>query len=658
MAKQFKLSDLGLTPKPAGANKARPAPAVVDPLPTAEPEASATSSMLVPLQPVGRAEEAANVSRMVELPATGGALVPLQRRRESDVTKMFSMKNMEEILLDMGVKASHVQIALRRAEQTKESLAQIMRDFGFLSGEGVAQAVSRQTNFQYFAAEDVDLIRRADFAGLKVGATIARYVPVGRKTDGTLLIAVPDAEVVNQALNAFHGEPRTQIVVASEHTIQMVYRRYFANTEESFDQAVHKYVEASKISRREEEDDTTLGLIREIYFAMLRHACYAGASDLYLYRSEYVGIIRLKVNGVGYIFRTIDPALYTRLLTKMVQDNQVKAEDLRVRPKETVIEFDDQAASEHQDIATRFGFRLELTQSRGVTSAVIRILDKNSAATDMQKLPFDEETREALARITRTSNGFFLVTGPTGSGKTTSLYALLKSIDAVERSVQSIENPIEYKHGLWMQFELRKDATNEGVEYNEWLRALLRNAPDVILIGEVRDKGVANICMDAANTGHLVFATLHTNSAVSALARLKALEIDTTMLSSTLLGILAQRLVQTLCDECAVEDKSSETADLLSGASYLGDALRRPRKAHPNGCENCGFTGYRGRRMVYELLQITPEIRDLVEAGAVPSAIARKGLPAEKSMWACGVRLVAEGVTSLQELRRVANEVV
>src|SRR5690606_29252505 len=153
---------------------------------------------------------------------------------------------------------------------------------------------------------------------------------------------------------------------------------------------------------------------------------------------------------------------------------------------------------------------------------------------------------------------------------------------------------------------------------------------------------------------HLVFATLHTNSAVLALARLRALEIDPAMLGATLLGILAQRLVQTLCDDCAVPDNSTYTKEVLDSADYLGDIVRRPRK-HGAGCVNCNFTGFRGRRMVYELLELTPEVRAAVEKGAAPSEVAALGMPTSSTMWACGMRLVAEGITSLTELERVAN---
>jgi len=574
--------------------------------------------------------------------------------RESALTlrnEMFSVEEMESILLDLGVKPKHVHVALSRAKRTREPLAQIMRDFGFLSGEGVAQAVSRQTGFKYFPVEAVDKIRRSDLEILSL-PEFRKFVPVGRRRDGTLLLAVPDATQVNDARNMFHRE-KTEVVIASEHTIQTVYRKYFARTEDAFDQAVARFEEASRVTRRTEEDDMTLGLVRQIYFLLLRHACYTGASDLYLFRSEYVGIVRLNVNGVGQVFRTVSLDLYKRLVNKLVQDNGVKRDDLRVRPKEAQVELNDEDKREFPDIATRFGFRLELAMSRGDVTAVTRILDRNSNAADFSKLPFDDETREAIASIMRRSHGFFLVTGPTGSGKTTTLYACLKEVDAVDRSVQSVENPIEYTHGLWMQYEVRKDAQSEGDEYQTMVKMLLRNAPDVVLIGEVRDTEVANACIDASNTGHLVLATLHTNSAALAVARLKSLKVDLNLLGSTLLGILAQRLVRTLCDDCAMPDTSETTQDALN-EPYLANVAKRARCANPEGCPECDFTGYRGRQMIYELLQVDTAVKELIEQDAGPTAIARQGLPEEKRIWARGLQMVAAGKTSLHELQMAA----
>ena len=559
-------------------------------------------------------------------------------------------ESLKAVLLDMGVKPGHVRVSVQRSEMTGEPLPKIMRDFGFLSGEQVAEALARLTGFEYLPAEYVEQMSREDIQGIHLD-DFRRYVPIGRTDDGELVVAVPDESAINDARNEFFKE-RVRIVIASEHTIQTVFRKYFANSEKAFDASVDKFMRVVMASRRSDEDTEGAGLVREVFGALLRHACYSGASDLYLYKSEDVGIVRLKINGVGQIFRSIDPTLFNRILNKLVTEN-TKSEDLRREPKESVVEFSDEDKRRYEDITSRFGFRLELAETRGERTAVIRILDKQSTATELSRLGFDDYTYKALRRISNTSTGLFLVTGPTGSGKTTTLYAALKNIDPVERSIQSIEDPVEYKHGLWQQYELRKDATDKAQEYNKWLKALLRNAPDVILVGEVRDGEVAQILMDAANTGHLAFATLHTNNAPMALARLKRLGVDMPTLASVLLGILAQRLVRVLCPHCKVKDPSKDTLAELD-TPWLEGNKHNPYKAG-GGCPHCDFSGYKGRRMLYEVLELNAEVQRLIEEDAPPSVIAKAGIPAGRTMWGCGLKLVSAGVTSLEEVERVAK---
>jgi type II secretory ATPase GspE/PulE/Tfp pilus assembly ATPase PilB-like protein len=565
----------------------------------------------------------------------------------------LDLAGLESILKDMGVKPTHIRIALQRAELTGESLSRIMRDFGFLSGEQVAEAISKQTGYPYYRAEELDRIDPAQLKGLKIKA-FRRFVPVGRDEEGSLILAVPDVSLINDARNEFFQERKIRVVIASDHTIQTIFRRFFADTEAKFDGALAEYIKSQQANRRAgmETEEGGTG-VQQIFIALLRHACYSGASDLYLYKSEHIGVIKLKINGVGQIFRVIESDLFDRLLNKLVTEN-TKAEDLRREPREAIVSFSAEDARKHEDIVSRFGFRLELTETRGIRNAVVRILDKQASATDLNRIGFDEITYKAIKRVSGTSTGLILVTGPTGSGKTTTLYAVLKNIDPVERSIQSIENPIEYRHGLWQQYELRKDSTNEGDEYNKWLKALLRNAPDVILVGEVRDRGVAQILMDAANTGHLAFATLHTNNATMALARMRALEVDMNTLASILLGILAQRLIRVLCPRCRQKDNNPETLEFLNKHEFLEHEPRDLYKAG-TGCSYCDFTGFRGRRMIYEFLDVNHEVQDLIEKDEPPSTIARAGLPLSRTMWACGLRLVCGGTTSYDELRRVAK---
>jgi general secretion pathway protein E len=241
---------------------------------------------------------------------------------------------------------------------------------------------------------------------------------------------------------------------------------------------------------------------------------------------------------------------------------------------------------------------------------------------------------EAFKKLTRQPHGIVLVTGPTGSGKTTSLYASLQTLDTATTNVLTVEDPIEYElPGIGQtQVNAKIDLT-----FAKALRAILRQDPDVIMIGEIRDYETAQIAIQASLTGHLVLATLHTNDAPSAVTRLIDMGVEPFLLSSSLLGVLAQRLVRKLCLECRRQDGHG--------------------RWHPVGCPACAGTGYKGRTGVYELMQADDEVRDLIHRQAaeadIKTAAERAGL---RSMREDGERLIAAGITSEEEVLRVTRE--
>lgn len=556
---------------------------------------------------------------------------------------------MAAVLLGLGVRAQHVDQALARARVTGESLPGIMRDFGFAGEERVAEAIATHHGYPYFGP---DALQHADLDApvAEPGRGFQGYAPAGA-ADGGLLVVVSEPERVNEAANAFHAA-RPRIAIGSASTVQTLYRRRFGRTAEAFDAAVAAFERAAEAGT----DADSPGLVQAVFFALMRHACYVGASDIYLFRSGAVGVIKLRRDGVGEIFRCLRPMLHEKILNKIVTESGVRAEDLRREPREALVNLEgDHLPGQVEELRARYAFRLQLAQGRDERSreAVIRILDRQSDEADFASLGFDTATEDALRGYLACSTGLVIVTGPTGSGKTTTLYGMLKEIDPVERAIQTIENPVEYRHGLWMQHELPRDMP-EAEGARKMLNALLRMAPDVILFGEVRnDREVANLLIDAANTGHLVFTTLHTNSAVLAVNRLRRIGVQGDQLAGVLRGILAQRLVRALCVRCREPDPRQPTAEALLRAADASVRAARPMRAR--GCQACNGTGYRGRRMICELLDVSAQVRELLEAGAPASTLARAALPPSRTMWSHGLRLVAEGRTSIDELRRVAD---
>jgi type IV pilus assembly protein PilB len=557
---------------------------------------------------------------------------------------------MDQRLRKLGVKESHIRAALQFAAATGTSLTRVVLDLGLISAETMAQALAEENGRQYFPKDHVDRIDPSELEELSVGE-FSGYVPAGR-IDGRLVVAVAEPEKILEAQTRWQAY-RVEVVIASPRTIETVFRRHFARTEEAFRRAVLQWEERQRAARGSDVQDGNE--VEWIYGRLIRHACYVGANDIFLHKTlAGVGKVKLHVNGVGHLFAAIKEDLFDKILNKLVSENS-SADALARNPQEANVGIIGGLKDEFADITDRYSFRLQLNQGRSHSEreAVVRVLDRQAEQADFHALGFDEQVERQLLNYSRSSTGLVVVCGPTGSGKTTSLYAMMKKIDPIERSIRTIEKPIEYRHSMWHQMEVPADvAEGEGVRI--MLNATLRMAPHVILMGEIReDLDVANRVISAAFTGHLVYTTLHVTEAALAVTRLRHIGVTSENLAASLRGVLAQRLVQVLCPDCCASDAREETHAERRRSAWLADLEWNPMRQV--GCVRCGWSGFRGRRIIYELLDIDRDVRDLVERGATAREIARAGVPPGRSIWACGLRLVARGITSIDELRRVAD---
>lgn len=290
--------------------------------------------------------------------------------------------------------------------------------------------------------------------------------------------------------------------------------------------------------------------------------------------------------------------------------------------------------------------------------AVLRILDRKAVKLDLPDLGFPATIEFELAEILTQPHGIFLVTGPTGSGKTTTLYAALRRLVQPEQNVVSVEDPVEYQLDGVAQIQVQKKI---GFDFPTVLRAVLRQDPDIIMVGEIRDGETAAIANQAALTGHFVLATLHTNSAAAALPRLTDMGLEPYLLSSTVRGILSQRLVRALCLHCCRSVMAGESA-VISSLDQLRSILPNPQPTddaarQPVGCDRCEHTGYIGRFAIAELLRVTDGIRDAILGRADALEIERRGrMSGTVSLMQAGAIEVLRGRTSLAELFRVTGE--
>jgi len=283
-------------------------------------------------------------------------------------------------------------------------------------------------------------------------------------------------------------------------------------------------------------------------------------------------------------------------------------------------------------------------------SIVMRILDKESIVIDLDALGFMPDTLRDFNRLITKPNGIILVTGPTGSGKTTTLYGALDKINVPDKKIITVEDPIEYQLKGVNQIQVRPAI---GLSFTNTLRHIVRQDPDVVMIGEIRDLETAEIAIQAALTGHLVFSTLHTNDAPSAITRLLDMGVESFLLSSTVRGILAQRLVRIICLECKAEDTSKDQAEELKALGVRDDV----RLFRGRGCEACTYTGFRGRMGIFELLIVDEVMRRLIlknaDEGEIRGAARQGGM---KTLLEDGMRKIEMGSTTLGEVFRVTQE--
>ncbi len=371
--------------------------------------------------------------------------------------------------------------------------------------------------------------------------------------------------------------------------------------------------------------------------ALLSEAVREKASDVHLETFEQYLLVRMRVDG--QLREVLRPRreLANLLVSRIKVMARLDIAEKRV-PQDGRIAL--RLAGHEVDV------RVSTLPSAHGERVVLRLLDKQAGRLDLQRLGMPPDTLARFQQILGRPHGIFLVTGPTGSGKTTSLYAALASLNDQTRNILTVEDPIEYHLP-----GIGQTPVNPKVEmtFARGLRAILRQDPDVVMVGEIRDRETAEIAVQASLTGHLVLSTLHTNSAVGAVTRLLDMGVDAYLLASSLVGVLAQRLLRTLCPHC------KEACEADPAACQRLGVERAVRVFKARGCEQCQ-QGYRGRIGVYELIRITPTLSALIHRGASEQALAQEARTLSRSLFQDGQRLVLEGLTSLDEWLRVSQE--
>ncbi|MFT6268165.1 MAG: general secretion pathway protein E [Alphaproteobacteria bacterium] len=383
------------------------------------------------------------------------------------------------------------------------------------------------------------------------------------------------------------------------------------------------------------EDDAP---IIKLINAMLGEAIKEGASDIHIETFENQLVVRFRVDGV---------------LREILRPNRKMSSMLVSRIKVmSKMDIAEKRVPQDGRISLRIGgrgvdVRVSTMPSSHGERVVLRLLDKNNARLNLQDLGMTQTNRTFFSELIRKPHGIMLITGPTGSGKSTTLYAGLSEINSKDRNILTVEDPIEFDlEGIGQtQVNPKVDMT-----FARGLRAILRQDPDVVMVGEIRDLETAQIAVQASLTGHLVLSTLHTNTAAGAITRLEDMGIEPFLLSSSLVSVLSQRLVRTLCDECKASHIPSKGELEILGVSNEVTIF------NPVGCISCNHTGYRGRTGIHEQLIVDDKIREMMHEGRGEQAIEKYIRTTTPSIRQDGCDKVLEGVTSLEEVLRVTRE--
>ena len=387
----------------------------------------------------------------------------------------------------------------------------------------------------------------------------------------------------------------------------------------------------------EQEDDAPI--IRLIN-AILGEAIKENASDIHLETFEKRLVVRFRVDGI--LREVLEPKreLAALLVSRIKVMARLDIAEKRI-PQDGRISL--KVGGREVDV------RVSTLPSANGERVVLRLLDKQAGRLNLQHLGMSTRDRDLMETTVRKPHGILLVTGPTGSGKTTTLYASLVSLNDRTRNILTVEDPIEYHlEGIGQtQVNSKVDMT-----FARGLRAILRQDPDVVMVGEIRDKETAEIAVQASLTGHLVLSTLHTNSAIGAITRLVDMGIEPFLLSSSLLGVLAQRLVRVLCPHCKEAYQADEAECKLLGVPFA----QPPTLYHARGCAECHQQGYRGRTGIYELVVFDDHLRTLIHNAASEQDMTRHARSLGPSIREDGRRKVLEGATTVEEVLRVTRE--
>ncbi|MDN4486714.1 ATPase, T2SS/T4P/T4SS family [Demequina sp. SYSU T00039] len=554
------------------------------------------------------------------------------------------MKQLGTILLEDGALSEEQLGEAIDEQQTRgQSLGRTLVEMGYISEGQLVRALASQVGMEFVELADYPVDRAA--VSLVPAAVCRRHTILPLAVDGTVIrvaMSNPGNVVAVDDVRTITRMQVVPVVAAHDDVITAIDRYCRADTElEDLQESIEGEVNLDEedLSGTAMEDDAPI--VRFVNL-LITQAVQDRASDIHIEPTETDLRVRYRIDGVLHEMQRAPKAISGGVISRLKIMSDIDIAERR-KPQ------DGRLSVNHQ--GRKIDLRVATLPTVWGEKVVMRILDNSTARLDLEDLGIREGNQEIYAQSFNKPYGMILVTGPTGSGKSTTLYATLNQISRPEVNVITVEDPVEYRIPGINQVQVNPKA---GLTFASALRSILRSDPDVVLVGEIRDHETAQIAIEAALTGHLVLSTLHTNDAPSALTRLIEMGIEPFLVGSAIDCVVAQRLARRLCEHCATEYEIHENEIPASVGWTPGEKV--PTLMRPQGCSRCSNTGYRGRVALHEVMAIDEDIERLAVARASSADIARNA--AERGMESLiqdGWAKVVDGVTSLEELLRVVK---
>jgi type IV pilus assembly protein PilB len=564
------------------------------------------------------------------------------------------MAEFREILLRKGiVSLDQLSEAEQMAREQSMNPADCLVRLGYCVGEEVMLAVAEEHGLDYVDLKEVTI---PDEVIELVPESVARentVIPMSIEDDKLKVIVSDPMDIETFEKLRFILAKTIEIALAPRETIIENINRYYGQIEgESADSMLQEFTDTAidftetsddAISDNETVDESSAPIVKLVHI-MIQEAVQLRASDIHIEPFEDRVRIRYRIDGVLVERDSTPRRLLSAILSRVKILGRMDIAERR-RPQDGRIKVT--VGDKELDL------RVSVIPTNHGQSVVMRLLDKDNIKIGIRQLGLSENNFKTFQQLIRRPNGIVLVTGPTGSGKTTTLYAAMNALNRPDRKIITAEDPVEYYLPGINQCEVRH---NIGLDFARIIRAMLRQAPNIILVGEMRDEETASMGIQASLTGHLVFSTLHTNDAPSAVTRMVDMGVPNYLVASSVVAVMAQRLVRVNCARCKAPLEIS--AAVLEDAGITAEMAADGKFMHGKGCSYCQKSGYRGRIGIIELMLITAKIREMIFENRPSEDIRQLAMQESmKTLYDDGLLKVCDGVTTLEEVYRVAKRV-